>query len=217
MLFAKISYIAFLWERICHRYKEALMLRQLFIPIGLMLAIFLFSTPGYGVTIDFEDLAKWAVVDNQYLGLGVDFNGTAVALKESEGLDQDYPPHSGVMVIYNEFSEIIRADAVGVLWKSVGAFITAGAPSGATLTAYDANNNILGTDFVSQNKIGYGEPNAFLSVTAPNIAYMTISGQQYYNVVDDFQFEQIPEPTTLGLLAAGTFGLLGYGWRKKRR
>jgi hypothetical protein len=169
------------------------------------------------IVIDFEDLADSVVVDNQYLGLGVDFNGTAMTLKESESLDQDYPPHSGVMVIYNEFSEIIRADAVGVLWQSVGAYVTAGASSGATLTAYDANSNILGTDFVAQNKIGYGEPNAFLSVTAPNIAYMTISGELYYNVVDDFQFEQVPEPCTLTLLAAGALGLFGYGWKRKRR
>jgi hypothetical protein len=58
-----------------------------------------------------------------------------------------FPPASGRNVVYNDpvltSSSDIRVDAVGLLWQSVGAYITGN--DSVTLTAYTSDDSIVGT------------------------------------------------------------------------
>ncbi|MBD2517370.1 hypothetical protein H6G93_20785 [Nostoc sp. FACHB-973] len=96
--------------------------------------------------IDFDSLSDFEIVDDQFLSLGADFNGTASILQLGSSLSPDFPPVSGNNIIYDNpslGSGIIRIDAVDSFWSSVGGFVTGN--TNVTLTAYNASNSILGT------------------------------------------------------------------------
>lgn len=191
--------------------------------------------------IDFESLAETNVVDNQFLGLGADFNGTATTLTVGSLLNPDYPPNSGSNVIYddNQFGTgIIRVDAVGTFWGMAGAYATRNA--NVTLTAYASDSSVMGTASTGdRNYIGVPSgplPNIFLSVTAPDIAYVEFSHSgipdlpAYLNpprlgfrefgeignsfTVDDFTFQTIPAP---GAILLGGIGVGVVSWLRRRR
>jgi hypothetical protein len=69
--------------------------------------------------IDFESLADLEVADNQFLGLGADFNGTASVLRQGSSLSAGFPPNSGANVIFDDpalGSGTVRIDAAGLGW-----------------------------------------------------------------------------------------------------
>jgi len=167
------------------------------------------------VVIDFETLPPdFAIVDNQFLELGVDFNGLASTATLGSFLNPSFPPFSGDTVIFDDpslSSGTLRMDSVGSLWSMVGGYVTGN--RNVTLTAFASDNSILGTSSTGgPNFVGAGTgllPNIFLSVTAANIAYVTFQDEGNTYTIDDFTFTPIsvPEPTSmLGVLAFGTFG-----------
>lgn len=174
------------------------------------------------VVIDFDSLANFEIVDNQFLELGVDFNGNARVLTQGISLSPAFPPFSSRNAIFDDSILSLgklRIDAVGSRWSRVGGYVTGS--SRITLTAFAADNSILGraaTDGPNFVGSGFGfPPNAFLNVTASDIFYATFSDSGNTFTVDNFTFTRqpaqtqpptsVPEPTsTLGLLAAGILG-----------
>jgi hypothetical protein len=180
----------------------------------------MYASPGLAspTVIDFESLAELEIVDNQFLGLGADFNGSTSVLSSGGLLNPLFPPYSGDKVIYDDPSlgiGIIRIDAVGPLWCMAGGYVTGN--SNVTLTAYASDSSVLGTDSTGgANYIGAGTgllPNIFLSVSAPNIAYVEFSDGGNSYTVDNFTF-QIPAP---GAILLGSLGICLVGWLRRRR
>jgi hypothetical protein len=168
------------------------------------------------VTIDFEGYDDATLIDDQYVGLGADFNGTATILTIDIGLNPIYPPYSGKNVVYDAPGSIIRVDSVGSSWSSVSGYITGNTI--ITLKAYDSGGNLLGSDATAgANYIGAGTPNDLLSVTAANIDYITLSDSGNTFTLDDFSFEPtgtVPEfQSTISFLGLGLAGLVGF-WRR---
>jgi hypothetical protein len=168
--------------------------------------------------INFESLSDLSVVDNQFLALGIDFNGTANILSQGGILSPSFPPHSGTNLIGQSALALpaaavdgtIRIDAVGSLWSFVGGFVTDGS-NVLTLTAFDQVGNILGTDTLhGTNTLGSPglSPNVFLSVSHPGIAFATFVGAPNFFTVDDVTFAPVApavaEPHTLVVMATGS-------------
>ena len=166
------------------------------------------------VVIDFETLSNLEVVDDQFINLGVDFNGLAgVLTSPADSLNSNaFPPISGSQVIFDDpnlSSGILRMDAVDYSWSMVGGYVT-GATS-ITLTAYGADGKVIDT-IATEDRNFFGsstglQPNIFLSITSPDISYVTFSGIGNSFTVDDFTFarQSIPEFTSVfSLLLFGT-------------
>jgi len=171
------------------------------------------------VTIDFESLANLEVVDNQFLALGADFNGSASVLSKSEGwLSDDFPPHSGDKVIYDYPESTIKVDAVGTLWTMAGGYVTGN--NNITLTAYDSADSVLGSDSTGGANYMYSgtgiPPNKLLSVSAPGIAYVTFSDSGCSYTIDDLTFTPVHTPAPGGILLAGV-GIGLVGWLRRHR
>jgi len=145
--------------------------------------------------INFDSLSPGEIVDNQFLDLGVDFNSTSAVLTLGEGLDPTYPPFSGNNLVYNYASSAISVNAVGSTWDSVGAYITG--IGQITLTAYDADNRVLGTTSTSGSNFLNAStglsPNIFLKVATSNIAYVKFMAESELGpntfTLDNFIFE----------------------------
>ncbi|QMS90859.1 PEP-CTERM sorting domain-containing protein [Nostoc edaphicum CCNP1411] len=173
--------------------------------------------------IDFDSLLDLEIVDNQFLNQGVDFNGTASILQLGSSLNSLFPPVSANNLIYDNPSlgnGIIRVDAVNSLWSSVGGFVTG--TTNVTLTAYASDNSILGT--VSTGGANFQDaatgllPNIFLSLTAPDISYITFQDSGNTYTVDNFTFssQSVPEPTSmLGFFALAAFSATSFVKRKQ--
>ncbi|MCF2151134.1 hypothetical protein IQ276_032860 [Desmonostoc muscorum LEGE 12446] len=153
--------------------------------------------------IDFDSLSDFEIVDDQFLSLGADFNGTASILQLGSTLNPDFPPVSGNNIIYDNpslGSGTIRIDAVDSFWSSVGGFVTGN--TNVTLTAYNASNSILGTASTGgANFDGAGTgllPNIFLSITYPDISYVTFEDSGNTYTIDNFTFtKSVPEPSVM--------------------
>jgi hypothetical protein len=181
----------------------------------------MYASPGLAspTVIDFESLAEFEIVDDQFLSEGADFNGNSSVLSLSGGsLNPLFPPYSGDKVIYDDpylGCGIIRIDAVGPVWNMVGGYVTGN--SNVTLTAYASDSSVLGTDSTGgANYTGAGTgllPNIFLSVRAANIAYVEFSNSGNSFTVDNFTF-QIPAP---GAILLGSLGIGLVGWLRRRR
>jgi hypothetical protein len=171
------------------------------------------------IVIDFESLADYEVVDDQFLALGADFGGTASILQAGASLNSAYPPNSGINVIYDDpylGTGIIRVDAVGSPWAMAGGYVTGN--TDVTLTAYASDGTVLGSASTGgANYIGAGTgllPNIFLSVAVPGIAYVEFNDSGNTYTVDDFTFEAIPAP---GAILLGGIGIGLVGWLRRRR
>ena len=170
------------------------------------------------VVIDFENLSNLEVVDDQFIDLGVDFNGLAgVLTSPADSLNSNaFPPISGSQVIFDDpnlSSGILRMDAVDYSWLMVGGYVT-GATS-ITLTAYGADDKVLDT-VATEGRNFFGSstgllPNIFLSVTSPHISYVTFAGIGNSFTVDNFTFtrQSIPEFTSVFSLLL--FGVVATG------
>jgi hypothetical protein len=166
--------------------------------------------------VDFDSVAGIGVVDHQFSGPGVDFNGTATALSGYEWLD--FPQYSGDIVVYETLGGggTMRVNTAGLPWMMAGGYVTAN--ENVTLTAYDSFSFVLGTVSTSwADDVGSGKgwiPNMSLSVSVANIAYaeFTDSGNTY--TVEDFAFQPIPAPRAVLL---GSIGVGLIGWLRRCR
>jgi hypothetical protein len=117
----------------------------------------------------------------------------------------DFPPHSGNAVISGYgVDQPLRVDFLGFQCTFVDAWYTS---NGAlSLNAYDAADNLLATTTSPGN---YPAKNTLISVSAPDIAYVTFyNGNMNSLTLDDFGYTPVPEPTVLVLLAVGGVAVL---------
>ena len=157
------------------------------------------------MTIYFDYLPNGTFIDDQFLGLGADFNGLARICAYSA-----YPTYSSPNVIENLNPAIIRGnikvDRFGAEWLMAGGWVIG--EDIVTLTAYDSSGFILGTPSLTGGANLDAE--IFLSVSAANIDYVIFSiDSPNIFTVDDFTFVPVPVPAAvlLGMLGLGVAGL----------
>jgi len=197
---------------------------MILIAVGGLFLISAGTAAAAPTVIDFESLGVSEIVDNQYLGVGANFFGEAMALSESaETVDAMwFPPYSGDKVIYDSDGEI-RVDAVGSLWTSAGAYLTGN--TDVILTAYDMSWNVVGTSSIGgANYVGAPSgiaPNEFVSVSGPGIAHLVFAGTTYWSgyTLDDLTFDvaggvTAPAP---GAVLLGGLGIGLVGWLRRRK
>ncbi|MGO9113053.1 MAG: hypothetical protein ACLP9L_27795 [Thermoguttaceae bacterium] len=171
-------------------------------------------------TIDFDDLASETIVTNQYSG--VSFTGAEI-LTAGVSLNPEFPPVSGSNVVYDYSNGIITAAPTAGTWDFVGGYITGN--TSITLFAYDASNDLLGeVSTGGANYVGSGtglNPNIFLSLSKPDIAYVSFHDTGNTFTLDNFEYEAsssvVPEPTTL--VVWSLLGALAVGlgcWRQRK-
>lgn len=149
-------------------------------------------------TLDFEDLDDQNTVGILYGHLGLEFFG-AVILSQGVSLNYlEYPPHSGLNVIYDDpdYSDhgritIFLNPAITGNVLKVGGHVTGN--RNVSMTAYDYDDNILGSvETGGANYSSIGVPNKLLEIsTTTHISKVEFfnggeSGNTY--TVDDFFF-----------------------------
>jgi hypothetical protein len=162
------------------------------VAVTLGAAVFGWGKCRASIIIDFEDRADMETVTMQYNGLGASFTN-AQALTAGLSLNEfEFPPHSGTNVVANT-AATLRVDSVGLEWSSVGGYLTGS--SIVTFTAFAADNSVLGTASTAGPNTSSGSfpPNEFLSLSFPNIDYVTFSGPSDFSL-DDFTFQQAAPP-----------------------
>jgi hypothetical protein len=211
--------------------------------ISMMGAIALLGTVLLGhpqnanaIMIEFDDLRDRTAVDDQYRDLGVDFGGSALAISTTRSLNSVFfPPNTRPMVVADSADSrtpgIIRVDAVDRFWTTVGGYVTG--RTNVILTAFNLDNQVLGETAVgganyacANNSAGQFlcpgtgiQPNYFLNLSFPQIAYVTFSGDTRNGnsfTLDDFTFQRGAEIPTPAMLP-GMIGLGIQAWRKRSR
>jgi hypothetical protein len=150
------------------------------------------------VILDFEDFPGPArsEIGDYYAEQGVSFSGASI-LREGEGLNHtDFPPHSGIAVVYDwppEFDGRITATFTRPV-ATVGARVTGNRI--VTLECFDVDGNLLGTDALPAANFataGTGvEPNYPLEVSASRIGTCAFQDGGNTFTLDDFAFSRTP-------------------------
>lgn len=185
--------------------------------VGLVLVLSLvLGQKAIAGPIDFESLSEFDAVTNQFAGLN--FSG-AVVLSAGSSLNEfEFPPVSGLNVIFDEVGPM-RIDFLSPI-SSFSGFFTYLAP--LSISAYDAGNNLLGSvsSLFASNLALSGDsgsaPNEFLQLLFANMAYVIISGDPFGGsfTADDIEvIAAVPEPATLSLLLLGLGASLSRTYR----
>ena len=173
--------------------------------------------------IDFEGFPDGTVFTTQNFGDGVTFAGAQILSQGGSLNYTQFPPHSGINVVYNPSGPMTLTFTTPVDFFS-GYFTY---NDGMTITAYDSSSALIATvnGACSANYVGStcGAPNEFLTVTDPGmISSVTITGGSGNNfTLDDASFTgsinagAVPEPGTISLLLGG-LGCFAYFGRRKR-
>jgi hypothetical protein len=183
-------------------------MKKLFILLVMVATLCLPVTVMADQTLTFEGFADFTVLTTQYPG--INFQGATV-LTLGGSLNPQFPPHSGVNVIYNPIGPMDLVFSTPISYFS--GYVTYN--SGMEIQAFDSLNNPLGAVFgaYSANYSGSGNPpNEYLIITAANITKVELTGGAGNNfVLDDATFSgsinSVPEPATLLLLGFGLAGL----------
>jgi hypothetical protein len=185
-----------------------------------VLFLFAFATPLFAdsVTINFEGFADGTVITTQYTGLGF-LNATIATAGVS--LDElDFPPHSGVNVVFDnggpttiDFSNPISQFSAYFTYSTA-----------LTVQGFNASNLLLQTanSLFSQNFVSSGNsPNELISLNTDGISSVVITGNPAGNsfVMDDLTFGtsvMVSEPVASLYMFVGLLFLL-YVYRRKHR
>lgn len=166
------------------------------------------------LTIDFEGFPDSTSLTTQYPGLT--FTNATVITAGISLNEFEFPPHSGVNVVFDDGSPISVNFASPIL--SFSGFFTYAEP--LVLAAFDASSSQVGSavslfssDLALSGDTG-SSPNEFLSVSfAGGISSVTITGDPAGGsfVLDDVTYTSaVPEPNSLVLLLTCAGGLLAF-------
>ncbi len=108
--------------------------------ILVVIALLSLSSPAAATVIDFETLSDLDSVTIQFPGLT--FSNTTVATAGITLNEFEFPPRSGVNVVFDDGDAITIV--FGSIQTSVGGFFNY--VTGLTFTAFDAVNSVFGTD-----------------------------------------------------------------------
>jgi hypothetical protein len=171
-------------------------------------------------TVTFEELSDGTILTSQYPGLT--FTNATVLTAGISLNEFDFPPYSGANVIFDDggpISVVFDAPVLGV--SGFATYLVS-----VTLTAFDANGNVLAslTSAYGNNSALSGDtgssPNELMQLSASvGIKRVTITGDQLGGsfVVDDFTTSNVPEPGSLALVLAGMVALSLRECHKRRR
>ena len=186
----------------------------------IVVALSLYSTQAHAaeIFIDFEDLLEFDDVGSHYAG--VTFSGATVLTAGSSVNEFEFPPVSGVNVVYDAGAPVTVDFSTPV--SSISAFFTYLAP--LTLTAFSGTTQVGSVSSAfSANFATSGNPsNELLELAfSGGITSLIISGGDFGGsfVLDDFtaqtldEVPQVPEPATATLLLIGA----GTAWATRRR
>lgn len=160
------------------------------------------------IVIDFDALSDGESVVGQYAGLT--FSGSTVATSGISLNELEFPPKSGLNVVFDAGGPM-RVDFAGPV-ASVGGYFTYAVPF--ALSAYDAGDNLLGSvSSAFASNLGLSgdagsSTNEFISFSGPGIAYVVFAGDGAGAsfVLDDLTYDDagtVPEAGTLSLLLLG--------------
>jgi hypothetical protein len=179
--------------------------------LGVVFCLLLAGAPLRASTIDFEGFGEFDLVTTEIPGLS--FSNAVVFTAGSSLNEFEFPPASGVNVIIDDGGPL-RIDFAALI-QGFGGYFTYALP--LTLSAFAADDTLLGTAtslfFSNMGLSGDlgSSPNEFLEVQVPNIAYVTIVGDDLFGysfALDDLVITTaaVPEPTVLALVLFGGIG-----------
>ncbi|MGA9383073.1 MAG: hypothetical protein WBV73_30290 [Phormidium sp.] len=143
------------------------------------------TTPAQ-VSLNFEDLMCFEVVDRQFQQWGVTFNN-CIAIRPS---NPAFPAHSGNTVLMGAPKSGWLEAAFHHPVKSVSAFVTTSQK--LVLAAYNQENQLLREVEISEPNLAGSDssipPNVLLTVTAADIYRVTYCAFDGQFILDDFKF-----------------------------
>ena len=169
------------------------------------LVLLLFAFPAAADILDFEGLPSTYMflgggqnVGSYYSGVTLGPNVTGLDLTGSTA----YPPHSGSIVLWDPFDLTVTI-SFNKPQSSVGLWYTSF--DLLTLAAYDSSTALLSSVVAPANTDGTTGSSDFASLTAPDIAAITLTGSPGNYVFDDLTFSPqtaspVPEPESVILL-----------------
>ena len=181
------------------------------------------------ITIDFESLDEFTDVGGLLDGLT--FTNAVVLTGGSSVNEFEFPPNSGVNVVYDG-GPGMRIDFDAPV-SSVSAYLTY--LVAVTFSAYDSSDNLIssvGSAFAANfTSSGLGSPNELFQATSTSgISYITMTGGAFGGsfVLDDLTFEfaegggggdpdPVPEPATVSLVLLGAAVAAGREKLRARR
>lgn len=172
------------------------------------------------ITVGFEGFADGTVITTQYSGLT--FSNATIATAGISLNEFEFPPHSGMNVVFDDGGPITIDFATPVL--SFGGYFTYSVP--LTVDAFNVTSSVVAsaTSAFSNNEALSGDPgsspNEFLQVSfASGISDVTITGSLTGGsfVLDDATIttsvSTVPESSTLILAVIGAAMLMLFGMR----
>jgi len=183
----------------------------------------LFSSHLHAGILTFENLPDANFFSDAGVNIGTLYAGvtfgpgvTGLSVTRFGGYNEAaFPPHSGDVVVWSpfDFDTTIAFDTsqalVGVWYTSLELL---------TLTAYGAGNAVVGSATGKPNSDGFSGASSFLSVTAPGITSVVLSGSPGFFVFDDVtSHEAVAEPTTVTLTGIGVALMLAHRRTAARR
>lgn len=201
-------------------------MRKLFVTLAIVVLglVVLPSARSTPTIIDFEEFRAVSLgglgglqwINDFYASLGVHFVGARSLSKADGTLNATaYPPHSGDAVVTLGKGYTATTITFDGLPISVGGYFTVGLST--TVIAYDAANNVVGSQVLPKNTGPGGTPNAWVEFThASGIAKIVIQDVKWGYTLDDLTLGRpvVPEASTLLLFGLGSSGLLFFARRR---
>jgi hypothetical protein len=167
--------------------------------------------------LTFEGFSDSTSLTSQYPGLT--FQSATVITAGISLNEFEFPPHSGINVVFDDGGPISILFASPIIGFS--GYFTYGLP--LTLNAFDSGSNQVGQalSLFSSNLALSGDtgssPNEFLSLSfAAGISSVTITGDPAGGsfVLDDATFTPVPEPNSLVLLLTMATTIAVPAWKR---
>lgn len=201
--------------------KEKMKALKSLLVAGIGVAALAVPLAASATVITFEGFPDLTVLTNQDFGNGVTFAGATVLSAGGSLNSGNFPPHSGINVVYNPSGPMqLNFTTASDFFSGYFTY-----NQQLTVTAYDSANQqvdqVISACAANYVGSGCGAANEFLEVTDPgNIAYVVITGGGGNNfTLDDASFTGsrdpgLPEPATLVMLLGG-LGSLALSRRRK--